>query len=667
MLNRRLSLGIFAIFWLHVSPTWPDSTKKSIFFGDLHTHSNLSADAMLMQLAHGTDRGPEAACEYALACAQVDFYGQSDHAEMLDAAAWQRSQTAVKNCNAKGAALGSGTEPSIVAFQGFEWTSSGKDLYWGHKNVFFRNDLVPDLPVAAYSIRELGVADPTALLHTMAIYNRIGVSVGPALNSIRRAAKINRLKECRDGKRERCLSVAPTPKDLWHILNSYFAIPSYRDGGYDTLAIPHGTAWGMAKVGTNWDIQIDNEQHDPNLQRIIEVYSGHGNSENYRDYSAPNSAYESCYDRAAKLQALYCRKNNEAFQTCKTKIAQALETGKVPFRTQAGDWGQCAQCQDCFQPAERYDPDGSVQAALAKTGFNADGTRTRYQFGFIAATDDHASRPASVMESRALADWGLAVFFQATVGSAFAPEGRNDRESERVASYLYPGGLVAIHAEARTRESLWDALKRREVYGTSGPRMSLWFTAATPLTSVTMGDRLASRTSPAFEFEVWGGPEELPGCSAATRERWGEGTVNDICLNVCYNPGNRRIGIDRVEVIRITPQITQDEKLSALIEDPYLTIRNENLDRQGLPSPMFKGSFSDPEFARLERDAIYYIRAIQAPTPAVNGQPMRRVDNKFETCPLYYDGDDCISMAEERAWSSPIYVDFTAATKASAE
>jgi hypothetical protein len=75
--------------------------------------------------------------------------------------------------------------------------------------------------------------------------------------------------------------------------------------------------------------------------------------------------------------------------------------------------------------------------------------------------------------------------------------------------------------------------------------------------------------------------------------------------------------------------------------------------------------FSDPEFVSGRRDAVYYVRAIQEPTPRVNGdnlRPTRDAEGRTTSVnPCWGDyrtsrSDNCASDVEERAWASPIYV-----------
>ena len=66
--------------------------------------------------------------------------------------------------------------------------------------------------------------------------------------------------------------------------------------------------------------------------------------------------------------------------------------------------------------------------------------------------------------------------------------------------------------------------------------------------------------------------------------------------------------------------------------------------------------FEDQNYSR---DSVYYVRAIQEPTLAINGSPLKD-RNEFNLCKGSFRTDltdDCLSMANERAWSSPIYVD----------
>ena len=91
------------------------------------------------------------------------------------------------------------------------------------------------------------------------------------------------------------------------------------------------------------------------------------------------------------------------------------------------------------------------------------------------------------------------------------------------------------------------------------------------------------------------------------------------------------------------------EAISPLIQDPWRIIPCDG-KRECIVE------FEDQNFSR---DSIYYVRAIQEETPAINGTSLSKRDN-FKLCKGSFRtdfNDDCLSMTSERAWSSPIYID----------
>ena len=75
--------------------------------------------------------------------------------------------------------------------------------------------------------------------------------------------------------------------------------------------------------------------------------------------------------------------------------------------------------------------------------------------------------------------------------------------------------------------------------------------------------------------------------------------------------------------------------------------------------------FRDDEFAGSGRRAAYYVRALQEPTPAINGATLRTSfdaeGNALAVHPCLAGwrtpaSDDCLAAVRERAWSSPIFV-----------
>ena len=175
-----------------------------------------------------------------------------------------------------------------------------------------------------------------------------------------------------------------------------------------------------------------------------------------------------------------------------------------------------------------------------------------------------------------------------------------------------------------------------------------------------MGSATTDSGTPHFRVRAAGAFQQKAGCPEHSVASLSADRLNHLCRGECYNPSDIRKRITRIEVVRIRPQVTPNEPVADLIEDPWRVL------------PCSGGGegctveFSDPEFGPSARDALYYVRAIQAPTPTINADALRCEDDPAGVCravdPCYggpktdYE-EDCTSEAEERAWSSPIYLE----------
>ncbi|HKJ24761.1 MAG TPA: hypothetical protein VKB65_08070, partial [Myxococcota bacterium] len=130
-----------------------------------------------------------------------------------------------------------------------------------------------------------------------------------------------------------------------------------------------------------------------------------------------------------------------------------------------------------------------------------------------------------------------------------------------------------------------------------------------------------------------------------------------LCHGECYHPSDVRRAIRAIEIVRIRPQRRADEPVGPLIEDPWQRFECPD-DPRGCAV-----EFEDPEFATSGRDALYYARALETPSLAINGANLRtRFDaegnaTSIEPCAGPGSRDGCPAPVSERAWSSPIFVD----------
>ncbi|MCH2170601.1 DUF3604 domain-containing protein [Myxococcota bacterium] len=686
-----------------VQPDARPGPAKQVLFGDLHVHSTFSVDAFMFSLPFFSGEGahpPADACDFARYCSGLDFFSINDHAESLSPSRWMEIKRSIRQCNEL---AGSAEDPDLVAFTGWEWTQTGRspETHFGHKNVLFpglSEDELPARPISSLdtSDYEGQTPPPPFLIHGAAAVARV-FGYSEYAEAISFMGTLSETPPCESGVNTRelpldCAESAASPEKLFAKLDEW---------GFESLVIPHGLAWGIhAPPGARLDVQLRGDRHDPARQRLIEISSGHGNSEEFRDYPeyatddsghricpAPTPGYLPCCWRAGEIMRERC--GDLTAEECERRVEQAkslaLEAGVSPDLvfpdTTGDDWLDCDQCRDCFKPAMTLRPGMTAQYGAAVSNFEEDeSTPRRFRFGFISSTDNHAARPGTgykqyerriMTDSRGMADAEVEERVRGWLGpEQLDPQQPqavvHDRlfeliDTERKASFMYPGGVVAVHAEGRDRRSIWDALMRREVYGTSGPRILLWFDLLNaPGGAVAMGSDVAMQKAPRFSVHAVGAFRQLPGCPEDEHLGLSAERIAHLCRDECYHPSDERHLVKSIEVVRIRPQQTPGEPIAPLVEDPWL-----RFDCPADPAGC-RVEFEDADFPESGRDAVYYVRALQEATPAINADGLRpRFDSNGHAVEITQcEGgfrtpadDQCLAPAQERAWSSPIYVD----------
>ncbi len=678
-----------------------------ILFGDLHVHTTFSPDAFMaaLPLTGGDGAHPISdACDFARFCAGLDFWSINDHDVGHTPWKWRQTIDGIRACNA---VAENAANPDTVAYLGWEWTQIGTtpDNHYGHKNVVLRGLDDAEIPMRPITARVPGIDDEGGAGLPGPLRMGLFALASPSsdtLDSIRFMRDMSDVPACLDGVPVRelpndCREFAATPADLYAKLD---------DWGVPSMVIPHGTTWGLyTPMGSAWDKQLAGRMYDPARTPLIEIFSGHGNSEEFRawrevrvdadgDKTCPGPSRDylpSCW-QAGEIVRARCAAAGESRAECEERAGAARQNYvdadtaghlTVPGATPA-DWLDSGQCRDCFQPAFNYRPKSSVQYIMALGDF-ADPARPRhFGFGFMASSDNHSARPGTGYKEFARTHMSEARMITAAArmmnyGGAEDPAPEPEsvvfdpaeyegqffrlRESERASSFFLTGGLAAVHARARDRDAIWQALEQKQVYGTSGPRILLWFELLNPPGSsgrtVPMGGREKMSSEPIFQVRAVGSFEQNPGCPADASEALTPERVQRLCRGECYHPSDQRRLITRIEVVRIRRQQRPGEPVEALVDDPWL-VRPCEPNPEGCTQV-----FSDGEFLKEGRETLYYVRAIEAPSPAVNAGLLRCERDAAGRCARVHpclgvpDSDDCLAETEERAWSSPIFLERT--------
>jgi len=267
-----------------------------------------------------------------------------------------------------------------------------------------------------------------------------------------------------------------------------------------------------------------------------------------------------------------------------------------------------------------------------------------FKFGIIGGTDVHNSL-TSIEEDN---------FYGKHVDQEPSP-GRWEHASKkgfgktRYNWQYTAAGYAAVWATENTREALWDAMKRKEVYATSGTRVTVRFFGGYDYTTDDAKSRYLAEAGYAKGVPMGGDLKSAPAGKAPTFlvaalkdpiganldriqivKGWvdASGMAQEQIYDVVWS-GNRKPGAngklppvgDTVDVARATWTNT-------------------------IGAPELAGVWKDPDFKPSQR-AVYYARVIEIPTPRWTAYDQVRFGIKMSPeVPMKH---------QERGWTSPIW------------
>jgi hypothetical protein len=267
-----------------------------------------------------------------------------------------------------------------------------------------------------------------------------------------------------------------------------------------------------------------------------------------------------------------------------------------------------------------------------------------FQYGFVGASDFHSGASSSEEDNfpggLGQGDWHE---LPKTILQDDSPILRGPLAN------LSAAGITGVWADGNTREAIFDALRRRETYATSGPRIRVrlfagWGDAA----ALTRGSDWARR---AYRWGVpMGGDLAKPPSDAG-----GPSFV----VHAARDPKSGNL--DRIQIVKLWRQGGKSfEKIYDVVWSG-----NRKPDENGRVGPVgntvdvanarysntigteeLVGTWRDPDFSPTDR-AAYYARVLEIPTPR---------------WPVYLAKSSGIAISpkvktwlQERAWTSPVF------------
>ncbi len=535
----------------------------------------------------------------------------------------------------------------FTAFVGYEWSSQPKGRNH-HRNVIFKNDQVPSV---AFSVFETDGAG----------YN-VNDKPGSTLPA--------------DG--------AP---ELWRLLEEKCVNAA---GDCDALAIPHNANFGGGTILPIFDADAqDDRERQRYFERLMEIHQVKGNSE-CRTGVGTND--EDCqFELMSKLFLLEVGDMKRA-------------RGPVNYQDDSGDPDSdpylSAEDQGYSQLPEAFGANttqttggtyNSFQREILKAGLwlaqdDEYAGENPYKLGTVGGTDTHASTAGATEEigyeghhNLEDATPELRLSLETEVGGRDVPA-----DPKHTFLEMNPGALTAVWATENTRDAIFDGMKGRETYATSGNRPTVRFFGSWTDSEGAYQAELCNGSADEFATAGYrtdeaGNPLSVPMGSDLPAVR-PEGSKPIFAIRAARDPReDLASGLQRLQVVKgwVDDGIPQETVLTVAFHGTDGAPDHSqyvNADTCQIADPGEADLctvWTDVDFEE-EHDAFYYVRVLESPTCRWSTRQCIELAKRARVTPQDHpcweslttpaltnnDAKDGITVPltiQERAWSSPIW------------
>jgi hypothetical protein len=602
---------------------------RNAYFGDLHVHTTLSFDAS----AFGTTATPADAYRYAqgeaikhpsgfeVQLAQpLDFYAVTDHGVFLGlinqaadtSTAFSRYELTKPYHNIN-ESVGGGLFD--LARRSNIFNNFISDVVAALLDGTFSNDVVNTIIKSAWaqSIEAANDAYQPGKFTTFAGYEfTSSTEVREALHRNVIFRGTGRLP-AKPFSRNNSIN----PEGLWDWMDAL------REQGIDSLAIPHNSngSNGAMFAFTDWaGNAIDQEYADQRLRNepLVEITQVKGTSDTHPLLS----------------------KNDE---WANFEIFPLRTSTRIPSEPRGSYVRNAWQRGLSMHESNGANPYkfGVVGASDTHTG--AASLEEDNYFGKIGSFDSSAEKRGSIPAS----------FLYGTLISLATPEMVEEVDGEKYldfSGYKYWGasGIAGVWAEKNTREAIYDALRRKETFATSGTRIKVRFFAGYDLADARLNS--PDLVSTAYQSgTTMGGTLQADGKRQPTFLTWATADPNTAQLQrLQIIKGWLENGEHREQVydVACSDGLAVDPQTHRCPDNGARVNLDDCSRTANVGAAELKTLWQDPDFTPGQ-DAFYYVRVLENPVC------------RWSTWDAIRAGEtprpDLQATIQERAWSSPIW------------